>query len=100
MAYPGDLHFFSPESSLPPGQVQVYLQGVYSVYQHGTAAQVWNLNRETELSESHFWPLLSQRPDSITFPYPANADGASGAVAVTVHGATPRYVGGSWCDPA
>lgn len=100
IAYAGDPHFYvwQKASSQPP--IQVYLQGTYTTYLHAAPARVWNLNGETEIAIYDSWGLMSQRPDSITFPYPANADGASGAVAVTAHGGTPRYVGGSWCDPA
>ncbi len=98
VAYYGDPGFFmAGNGSQPP--IQVYLQGVYTRYLHGGTTQVWNLNGPTEIGNSDFWGLVSQRPDSITFPYAANAEGASGAIAVTAHGGSPRYVGGSWCDP-
>ena len=100
IAYGGDRDFFEWEKGGPQPPIQVYLQGTYVAYMHAAPARVWNLDGKTEIATYDSWGLMSQRPDSITFPYPANADGASGAVAVTAHGGTSRYVGGSWCDPA
>ncbi len=44
--------------------------------------------------------IPAQRPDTLVFPYAATSGTVTGTAVPVQPGANPRYVGGSWCDPA
>jgi len=93
IAYPGDSAYYVWPSGTGEPPIQAYLQGTFTRHVHGGGA-------DTTVVSNYVEYFADQRPDSLVFPYQANTGPATGAAAVTQPGPLPRYVGGSWCDPA
>lgn len=94
IAYPGDADYYVFQKAVTP-PIQVYPQGILTRYLHdGTTSTLAVRN-----IFPHAYVIAEQRPDTLVFFDSANANGATGPVAVKSPGPLPRYVGGSWCDP-
>lgn len=73
----------------------------YRFYFRGTRIVYRTSGRVDTLAVTLFrYDIPTQRPDTLVFPYPASSGSVTTAAVPVQPGANPRYVGGSWCDPA
>lgn len=92
IAYPGDVDYYNyPGKGGPTPPVQAYLQGTFTIYAHGGTTSTQTVTNYSEV-------LAGQRPDTLVYFNSANANGATGNVAVVTPGPLPSYTGGSSCD--